>query len=320
MSNSITLLNIILTLITLTTWFDCVSEVCSLNIKQAKNKTKLGLSETYEVIENECREIIIPNNFKKLVLNLESDKLSRVLITDKRVEKCDETEELSKCCSRNSTFCIDNVNPTKNDFRLNYCIDFTYLYACNFGQKSLENNTTLNSSEIAKNTSEPVKSSIYLATSVVKGQGCHTTEFIAETACSSIGLVSCKDPQKCTSDCSYVECRKDLGDATSRVFATCLPSKLTNEDITNRCKNHVAFEKSAPQVFKLTCDKKDETYIPDKSSHSFFKLLMIIMGVLILVIFISSVYYRFKMGIDGIPPFDPPSFAPNFIFPRQTPY
>jgi hypothetical protein len=312
--------NLILSLLSLTLIFDTMNFINSLNISPAKNKTKLVVSETYEIQVNQCKELIIPNNYKKLLLNLEAEKLSRVLITDKRIEKCEEYQDISKCCSRNSTFCIENINLIKNDFRLNYCIDYTYIYACNFKplQDSL-NQSEVGLNETSKNTREEVVN-LAVTTAIVRGQGCHTTEFIPETACSSIGLVSCKDAQKCSNECNYVECRKESNNPETRVLAMCLPSKLTNEDIMNRCRNHVSFSESSPQIFKITCDKKEEEYIPDKSSHSFFKFLLILMGVLILLIFISSVYYRFKMGMDGIPPFEPPSFSPNFIFPRQSPY
>lgn len=306
----------------------CIVSLCdkfiSVDILPSKNRTKLVTTEKYEIEPNKCLEIIIPNNFKKLLLNLESENLKRVLITDRRVEKCNEDEDLSKCCSKNSTFCIENVMPTKNDFRLNYCIDYTYLYACTFAntfnnQSIQGNDTDLEKSNNTQIFQAPSVGYIFVKTGIIKGQGCHTTEFIPETACSSIGLVSCKDSQKCMQECNYVECRKDAEKADSKVFAMCLPSKLSNEDILNRCRNHVEFEESSPHIYKITCDKKDEDYVPDKSSHSFFKFLLIVMGIIILVTFISSVYYRFKMGMDGIPPFDPPSFTPNFIFPRQSP-
>ena len=369
--------------------------ITGINITPAAQRTKLGVKQSFEVNGVECEEIIIPNNYKKLVLNLESKSLDRVLITDVRIEKCGENFDLSKCCNRNSTFCIENVNPTQNDFRLNYCIDYTYVYACNvinpnknmnlrflegevnntsnntskntsnntsnntsisnqiINNSLVENKTLINSNSTTNTTTNTVndtknssisstepntppvftyedkKGSLTVSTAIIKGQGCQTTENVPETECSSIGLVSCKDTNKCSTECSYVECRKELTDPGTRVFAMCLPSKLSDSEVINRCRNHVVFSPDSetssliqPQVYKKVCEKREEElqYIPKQSSHAFFKFILIIFGVVILAIFISSVYYRFKMSMDGVPPFEAPAIVPNFIYPRQSNY
>jgi hypothetical protein len=249
---------------------------------------------------------------------------------------------------KNSTFCLENINPTKNDFRLNYCIDNTYVYACALNsnknipvlpviQPSANSTLTPAPTPDVVNPNEPRTGTFKITSSVVKGQGCQTTEFVPETECSSIGLVSCKDEKKCSAKCSYIECRKDATKPDTRVFGMCLPSKYTEDDIINRCKNHIYFSNYTlldttadtptpavpiPQIFRLNCAKKEAEVeiLPNQSSHAFFKFLLIITGVLILSTFIISVYYRFKMSITGVPPFDPPAFVPNFILPRQTPY
>jgi len=323
----------------------------SIIINTSQEKMKLGLSKTFDLKGYECKEIVIPNNFKKLILKLESNNIDRVVITDQKIDKCTENTQIEKCCSRNSTFCIENVNPTQNEFRLNYCIDNTYVYACNVENSKLRyleeetkilNNSKINNTSITSNnqslqqisdtpptfTYENKNGQLTLTTSVIKGQGCQSTESVPETECSSIGLNSCKDQNKCISDCSYVECRRELSDPGSRVFAICLPSKLSEEEVLNRCRNHIVFSqddktstKINPQVYKLTCNKQEEfLYIPKESSHTFFKFILILFGVIVLATFISSVYYRFKMSMDGIPPFEAPAIVPNFIFPRQNNY
>jgi hypothetical protein len=102
----------------------------------------------------------------------------------------------------------------------------------------------------------------------------------------------------------------------------CLPVNLTNSDIINRCRNHISFIDTEPQVYEKTCKRAfDQTDIVQKdSSHTFFKFLAVVFGVTVLTIFIASVYYRFKLSIDNAPPFDPPSIFPNFIFPRTPNY
>jgi hypothetical protein len=288
-----------------------IENISSILIKNGFAKIKLNVTDTYNINKNECREVKIPNNYKKLILNIRSNNLDRVLITDQKIEKCSDPLSLASCCLRNSTFCIENLNPTKNDFNLNYCIDYTYLYAC-------KNNFT-NSSE-STNT-QPAN--ITITTNIIRGQGCQTTENIPEATCSSIGLNSCKDSQKCTPECSYVECRHDEFDPSTRVFAMCLPSSYSNSDIISKCTNHVKFVNSQPEFYKFDCSRSDDdmnSYNPADSSHSFFKFLLVILGVVLIATFITSVFYRFKLSMDGVPPFEPPAIFPEFIFPRQAGY
>ena len=102
-----------------------LENISSILIKNGFAKIKLNVTDTYNINNNECREVKIPNNYKKLILNIRSNNLDRVLITDQKIEKCSDPLSLASCCTRNSTFCIENLNPTKNDFNLNYCIDYT---------------------------------------------------------------------------------------------------------------------------------------------------------------------------------------------------
>lgn len=282
-----------------------IENISSILIKNGFAKIKLNVTETYNINNNECREVKIPNNFKKLILNIRSNNLDRVLITDQKIEKCSDPLSLASCCTRNSTFCIENLNPTKNDFNLNYCIDYTYLYAC-------KNNLT----------SSAEASNVTITTNIIRGQGCQTTENIPEATCSSIGLNSCKDSQKCSPDCSYVECRQDEFDPSTRVFAMCVPSTDSSSDIISKCSNHVKFVDSQPEFYKLECSRTDDmnSYTPPDSSHSFFKFLLILLGVVLIATFITSVFYRFKLSMDGVPPFEPPAMIPEFIFPRQAGY
>lgn len=356
---------------------------------------KLGETQTYAITKG-CQEVRIPINYKRLVLNVESNNLQRVVITDKKISYCDGNKLSTSCCSKNSTFCMENDNPVKNEFRLNYCTDYTYVYACGYESISqlrilqeevaeppanvsetnttMENNTNpspvvtptsnntnstsstftptnstlinnMNStseipapvptnSTIIKNETKPVPpiaspngpGSLTLTTSIIKGQGCITTENFEETKCSSLGIEACQDKQSCSPKCSYVECRKERNDPYSKVFSLCLPSQLNDLEMISRCKNHIDFvepEQITPQLYRKDCNKEismEDEEVQKESSHSFFKFLLVIFGVIVLTTFIASVYYRFKVSIDGVPPFEPPSIFPNFIFPRQTNY
>jgi hypothetical protein len=273
-----------------------VKQILTLEIVQ-RDTMKLAMTKVFDVKQG-CKEITIPNNFKKLLLKLKSTNLDKVLITDLKIDKCDDKNDIANCCQKNSTFCLENLNPTQNDFRLNYCIDYTYLYAC------AGNNTG--------------NSSIQIESDIVRGQGCVIAEFIPETECSSMGLASCKDPNTCSRKCTYTECRKNANDPSSKVFSLCLPNSMTQSEIENKCHNHIEFTNKKPEIYTLRCNRthEDEEYEKRESSHTFFKFLAVIFGVTVFTLFISSVVFRFKKNMDGTPLFDPPEFCPNFIYPR----
>jgi hypothetical protein len=369
-----------------------------------------------------CREIRIPNNYKKLKLKLESNDLSRLLVTDIRINSCNHPWDIKSCCSKNSTFCLENSNPTKNEFQLNYCIDQTFIYACynledpsnnitkiieneeefvfikdenkinntnmntinntNLNFKTDDNTSNNNSTEINKNnslinnnkdnnnmeinnnftinnnnftitTNETIKNDsksniisnnteikinlnknrilisepeekvrgIHINATIIRGEGCTTAEYLPETECSTFGILKCMDQSKCNKDCSFIECRKNKEDQKSKVFSMCLPKDLDQSEIQERCSSHIAFKDITPQIYKVNCTNKNDIIVQEKiSSQTFFKFILILFGIFILILFISSIYFRYHMNKYEIEPFSPPKIIPNFIYPRFDAY
>ncbi len=346
------------------------------------NKMPLAFSKLFEARRG-CTEIQIPNNYKKLILKLNSNNLDRVLVTDMKIDNCNEKFDIKSCCSKNATFCMENSFPTQNEFYLNYCIDYIYIYACvnpddfifqeKFNQNEIQKeyqsesvsnstgfvikNDSLNTSandmqindKIFENTTQNNSRSLFyknelnidkkekisfrglandeilgnikVDTDIKRGEGCTTAEYLSETECSTIGLANCRDQTKCDKNCVYVECRHQLEDPRSKIFSMCLPSQLRDSDIDDRCKNHIAFRDTNPQPFKITCTNPDVyNYIKKESSHTFFKFILVIFGVFLLTLFISSIYYRYHCSNYKNEPFEPPYFCPNFVYPRASAY
>lgn len=395
-------------------------KVSSMTIHKG-NKMHLASNKIFEV-KLGCTEIKIPNNYKKLILKLKSNSINRLLVTDEKIDLCNQQYNIKDCCAKNATFCMENSNPTLNEFRLNYCIDYTYVYACinpqdpnfkqilddipdsnenpnsvpdapinpsnaapqlgpasriNLSPRRRENQIHAYNDKIANNENEKILlddnalilerfdiqskedmdnvlnknykivnyltstntdsakikpnaeeniifGNLEIKTDIVKGEGCTTAEYLAETECATLGLLNCLDQNKCNKECVYVECRKDYEDTKSKVFSMCLPQSLRDSDISLRCGYHVAFKNSEPQPFKVNCTNTNDIYgislNKKESSHTFFKFLLIIFGVFMLALFISSVYYRYHWTNYKTEPFDPPSFCPNFIYPRNSVY
>ena len=309
-------------------------------------------------VGNGCREIRIPINYKKLMLKIKSKNINRLLVTDMRINSCNQAWDIKACCSKNSTFCMENSNPTKNEFNLNYCIDQTFIYACyspedpsnnltkiidddrednnipidnNKSNSTIsdESNTTLNDNSTEKRLllteenklEENIIRNIHINASIIKGEGCTTAEYLPETECSTLGLLNCLDQTKCNKACTFVECRKTQNDKKSKVFSMCLPKDLEDSEIQDRCSNHVAFKDKVPQIIKVPCtNQKDLNFQEKNSSHTFFKFLLVLFGLFVLIIFISSVFFRYHLSNYKEEPFSPPSFVPNFIYPRLNVY
>ena len=343
------------------------------------NKIPLAFTKIFEGKKG-CTEIQVPNNYKKLVLKLNSNNLDRILVTDMKINQCSENYNIKACCSKNATFCMENSNPTQNEFHLNYCIDYTYIYACvspddpifhernNQDNKIVDTGKDMNTdktnntnsskiisldSDLKNETNGPlvknntnsrllfdnnpkmfskqkeniiesnilfgeILGNIKVDADIKRGEGCTTAEYLPETECSTIGLLNCRDQTKCNKNCIYVECRQAAEDPKSKVFSMCLPADLRDSDIESKCKNHAAFKEIIPQPFKINCTNTiGFNYVRKDSSHTFFKFLLVIFGVFLLALFISSIYYRYHCSNYKNEPFDPPSFCPNFVYPRS---
>jgi len=337
-----------------------VEKASSLEIHKGNNMP-LAFTKIFEGKKG-CTEIQIPNNFKKLVLKLNSNNLDRILVTDMKIDQCNEKYNIKACCSKNATFCMENSNPTQNEFHLNYCIDHTYIYACVSSEDPIfqdrynqnnkitnpEKNIKIDNSSLDKNKANKtplisnktkvfynqkenfiesntlfgeILGNIKVDADIKRGEGCTTAEYLPETECSTMGLLNCRDQTKCNKRCVYVECRQAEEDPKSKVFSMCLPAELRNSDIESKCKNHAAFKEIVPQPYKINCSNINEfNYVKKDSSHTFFKFLLVIFGVFLLTLFISSIYYRYHCSNYKNEPFDPPSFCPNFVYPRSSAY
>ncbi len=251
-------------------------------------KILLSSSKTIIIKDNTCEEIIIPSNYKKLNIQLDSTNISKLTLTDIPIEKCEDDINFD-CCSLNSTFCMKNINPTNNYFNLKYCLDYSYLYVC--GKEN---------------------SHISISINVIKDEGCQVADFSDEAECATLGVKNCKSEEFCNSNCQYIEClKKD----NNKLFSMCLPTNYSITQIMRRCSFHIDFDIDGKFTYKkCTHINKFE----DNSSHKLFKIFVIIFGMGILVIFMLSVFYRFKTSMDYRAPFNPPWFCPNFIFPRAN--
>ena len=266
----------------------------------------LSSFQTFPLQHNTCIEIIIPNNYKKINLTTTStDSTSSFLLTDIQLPSklnitLNNMFTLSDYCQHNATFCIEDTNTKSVFYTLNYCLENTFLYVC---------------------TTNNTDSFISLETTVIKGEGCQIAEYLEETECSNMGIQSCQDDSTCSKSCQYAEC---FNSEDKKILSLCLPVNFTLNDIVMRCDNHLEFNengKGGKVKIKQCINEIGGGYKKEESfGKKFFKFILVCLGMGLLSLLMSSVYYRFKTSMDvNRPPFNPPWFCPNFIYPRVNP-
>ena len=268
------------------------------------DKQELKVGKFYHVqINSICKEISIPVNFKKSIIKISqiSSNINKLLITDSQIVTCSD-KDIQNCCLNNSTTCVVsnmfNSNSSSFEHSMNFCVESLFLYVCI--EESISLQGEMNIEVLTRND-----------------QGCSTLEFAPYTECASLGLADCKDQVKCMSKCVYADCMKE--DEINPILSFCLPTNSSDRIIKEKCLNHVAFREYPPKIVKYSCKSGNENEIGPKkqSTNSFLKLLAILLGLSILLTIIASMYYRYKISIENTPPFDPPSFCPEILFPRS---
>lgn len=93
-------------------------------------------------------------------------------------------------------------------------------------------------------------------------------------------------------------------------------AKQKHSTITILCFS-INFALAHAYARKLEGSSSEEENEPEEANS--LGLYMIILAVIIAVILlVSSVYYKRHLDYYGFPPFEVPTFAPKFIFPRPS--
>jgi len=83
--------------------------------------------------------------------------------------------------------------------------------------------------------------------------------------------------------------------------------------MTERCSSDQKYKTAAIHtVVANTCSNRAAV----QKRNTFLIILYVILGMLGLVFILSIWCYRHQLNINRIAPFTPPSFCPNFIYPR----
>ena len=183
------------------------------------SKILLSSNMNFTIPKNKCKEILIPNNYKKIKIYILSQEINELLLTDKRINTCEGNESIINCCNNNSTFCISEIIPSSNYYHLYNCLESNYIYACG-------------------NNNQNISSLINIKLYNIKEEGCQVDEFNNEVECANIGLSECKNQKKKYKNCQYIEC---FSEQNEKIMELCLPSQYTNDEINEKCSSHVNY-------------------------------------------------------------------------------
>ena len=184
------------------------------------SKILLSSNTNFSIPKNKCLEILIPNNFKKIKMYLKSNEINDLLLTDKKINSCQNNDLIGDCCGNNSTFCIKETFPSYNYYHLYNCLESSYLYVCG-------------------NNNKNISSSIKIILYVIKDEGCQFDEDNNDEAiCAKIGLSECKKQTNSRKKCQYIEC---FSEKNEKLIDLCLPSYLSDEEINEKCSNHIDY-------------------------------------------------------------------------------
>ena len=181
------------------------------------SKILISSNMNFSIPKNKCKEILIPNNFKKIRLYLLSNEIDELLITDIKIDSCENAQSIAKCCDFNSTFCIKDINPSYKYYHFYGCLESSYIYACGNNNKNLS-------------------SSLNIKLYPIKEEGCQLDDFDDEIKCANIGLSECKN--QINKKCQYIEC---FSESNEKLLSLCLPNYFTDEEINERCSNHINY-------------------------------------------------------------------------------
>lgn len=292
------------------------------------NKILLDQEKTFNIPYNKCFLIRANHLFQHLDIAIKAKGISKLIITNEKI--IDESTSYPQC-NKNSTICYELIYPTQAEYQSNYCVLSTYIYGCaadkdtssnaidnnNNNSTAIEQSSTSDSSDSSNSIEIASSATINVMASLNQTKTCIPFKETLEIDCSQLGD-KCANPDVCVNKCEYLQCYDGEATSTDSLATTnlCIP-QTTAETKQSLCSNIHPTKKVNFTSTPCTSKKESFTELEEESKENkFFKVVSIIIGILIVILLISSLYYRVKVKDEGIEPFTPPSFFPGFLFPR----
>lgn len=294
------------------------------NTKFSSYKVLLDSTRSFIVENDECFVIRINQLYQNIDISLENFNIAKLIITHTKIE---EDESKYPVCPNNSTVCQEHIFPSKIIYSSKFCVLSTFIYGC----ANIKHDVDVN-----KNNT------VSIVTKVNQKKPCIPLSTDNDKECASLGN-NCDNNTACYNKCEKLSCYnyKENDNSTdtdsdneantdqlekTQELNMCVPRSSDKQrealcrDVLSSSLNvgfsYKTCESSFSNKKDLLAFQKEANNAELKNQNNFLKVLCVIIGILIVLLLLSSLYYRTKIKESGVPPFTPPGFMPGFLFPK----
>eukprot|EP01017_Pseudomicrothorax_dubius_P013186 TRINITY_DN1570_c0_g1_i2.p1 TRINITY_DN1570_c0_g1~~TRINITY_DN1570_c0_g1_i2.p1 ORF type:complete len:361 (+),score=55.88 TRINITY_DN1570_c0_g1_i2:144-1226(+) len=239
-----------------------------------------------------CVAYKVAVGFAKPILTL-SQSLDEVTVIISEWAPATLSTTTLPACTNNGSYCEERKAKVSNITVIGTkCLSTLYVYACN-------PSSTLSTLQVRVDASS---------------DSCAITPNPpSEATCLAKTKSACYQESTCDPGCRYVECTVGPSPTANKTFGFCLPSNFSEADTKSRCETDADFKvatQKSSQIYRCGAE-------PDgNGGSSILAGILAAVIIVIVLVLLASCFYRYKLSNEHVPPFTPPRFCPNILFPR----
>lgn len=256
------------------------------------NKQELNFQINESGIDT-CNIYKLNTQYNKIGFHLlDFSNIDSILISNKFPIECGKCDESAEVCQKSTI-----SNPTQFvNFYWKLCLNELFIVVSPIVVKSTEDDT--------KN-----KASLTIDSTFYKNSPCVLRQETHLSICAESKIEDCRSCKR--NGCSVVECGNTSNGNFVHFFDICLANDLKNDE-----KEKVCQEFDGIKTFNK---KKALCEFEDLEGYSTASVILIfILSAFVIVFSLVVVYYNVYLLKHSEPPFEPPTFFPIFLFPRES--
>jgi len=249
-----------------------------------------------------CEVYRLHSKYNKIGFHLlDFYNINKVMITSRLPINCDICNDKAEIC-QSSKITYDENGKTSQfvNFFWRLCLDELYIIIT---QSSI-------SKDIKDDNSNDEVSSFVIDSTFYSNSPCVIDKENQLSHCAESSINDCRSCMK--RGCSVIECGNVSGGKFIHHFDICVSSYLIPLEKENICKEFDGVS-TYNKANLVECDFDD---LDGYTNLSIFFVFIIVASVIVVSIVI--VYYNIYLIRNGEPPFEPPSYFPIFLFPRES--
>lgn len=252
-----------------------------------------------------CEVYRLHSKFNKIGFHLlDFYNINTVMITSRLPIACNQCDSKAEIC-QSSTIDYEKEGETRKtsqfvNFFWKLCLDELFIIIT-------QSNDVVNL-QVNENTDEI--SSFLIDSTFYEGSPCVIDKETSLSHCAESSIDDCRSCLR--QGCSVIECGNVSGGKFIHHFDICVSSYLIPTEKESICKEF----KSLSTFNKASQVECDFDNLEGYSNLSIFFVFILVASVIVLSIVI--VYYNIYLIKNGEPPFEPPTYFPIFLFPRES--